>query len=211
MGNQRKVYEKSFGKVEEGYEIHHVVLVHSGGEDDIGNLVALTKEEHRAAHLRLFKESGNFRDLAAYHMIGYNFSEAHRITSSAGGKVGGRVTKERGNGIFYASNEDKKAWASLGGSASQKTLKERQAGPFYDPALRMASSRKGGLASGSFKDVEAQRRRGKKGGVKNAGSVWVNDGTKTFKFRPSENLSLEVFLIQNPNIKIGRSIHKDKK
>lgn len=209
MKSSRKIYQDANGEIPEGYEVHHIIPKHSTGSDEVDNLIALSREDHRQAHLDLFRKSGDFRDLAAYHMIGYNFSEAHRITSSAGGKIGGKVTKVQNKGIFR-SEEERKKWSSAGGQAAQQTLRENKSCAFYNPELRAESSRKGGKASPSFKDQDAQRRRGQKGGVKNAGTVWVNDGITAFKFRPSEAIGIKEFLSQNPKVSLGR-IKRNKK
>ena len=44
---------------------HHIIPIHAGGTDDPDNLVELTVEEHAQAHLELYEEYGDVRDLIA--------------------------------------------------------------------------------------------------------------------------------------------------
>src|SRR3990167_8023893 len=97
--NLRAQYELSFGKIEDGKELHHVVPWYAGGTDEWYNIIALTPEEHQRAHMDRWEKFGDFRDLCAYYMIGYNFTEAHRISSSVGGKLDGAMAMENCAGI----------------------------------------------------------------------------------------------------------------
>lgn len=198
----RKKYESVYGKLDKGYEVHHKLPRHAGGTDDIENLIALTREEHKQAHLKRHKEVGGHKDLCSYHMINYNFTEAHRISSSVGGTIGGNKVKEQGNGICDLSNPLRKEWASMGGSAAQATLKERKVGAYYDPILKLEISSKGGK-NGAFTKPEIQSELGKRGGIKNKGYVWVNDGIKSFKFtkKMQEKETLEDYLLRTNHVK----------
>lgn len=51
------------------YHIHHIVPKYRGGSDDPSNLVKLTIEEHAQAHLDLYHQHGDERDLLAYKML----------------------------------------------------------------------------------------------------------------------------------------------
>lgn len=206
----RKIWEAFNGKIPTGYEIHHKTPKHAGGTDEIDNLEMLTVEEHKAAHLQRYHDFGNFRDLCAYYMICHNFTEAHKISSGAGGRKGGKTTKNAGIGIFR-DEQERSAWAALGGKAAQDTLKQKAVSAFYDPILRAKSSSAGGLASPAFKDSRAQSARGKKGGKTNAGTVWVTDGKISFKFRPSSEESIQDFLLKNQELKLGRQIKRKEK
>ena len=123
----KKIYEKHFGQIPPEHEIHHIVPKHAGGTDDISNLVALSKEEHKDAHLKRYEEFGDFKDICAYHMINYNFTEAHRISSSEGGKKGGKRVYEKKVGIFR-SIEERKKWASMGGKVGSTTQIKNEIG-----------------------------------------------------------------------------------
>ena len=215
----RDLYEDVNGKIPKGYELHHKIPIHAGGTDNENNLICLDKECHAQTHLELYKKYNNFRDLCAYYMIGYNFTKAHEISSSEGGKIGGKVTYEKGVGIFRDDNERVK-WASMGGSASQETLKREHKSAFYDPKLRHDISSKGGK-NGRFSKEYLKRQgienpdeflrmeqsnRGKKGGRGNKGFVWINDGMKSHKYtkKQQEIKSLEDYIKDNPQYKRGR-------
>lgn len=71
--------------------------------------------------------------------------------ASLGGKVGGKVQKERGLGIHGVSLEQNRVWASMGGKV------------------------------GGFTKSDIQSELGRRGGVKNKGFVWVNDGVMSYK------------------------------
>jgi len=64
MKKHVKVYMKHFGYGEQdiimdelgdgvAVDIHHIVLKSQGGKDEIGNLIALSRRNHDAAHLKL--------------------------------------------------------------------------------------------------------------------------------------------------------------
>lgn len=214
MVNCRQLYEQHYGKIPEGYEVHHKVPKHAGGQDVIENLEILTKEEHMKAHLKRYEEYDDFRDLCAYYMIGYNFTEAHRISSSNGGKIGGKKVKELGIGIFALNKEERRRNASKAGYIGGKIQAEKGIG-FHkyktNPELHKSWSSKGGLTSGNFQNKKFQSEMGKRGGKKNAGTCWVNDGKRNLKFRPTENKSLDDFLRETPLMKKGRINYKRKK
>jgi hypothetical protein len=103
-----------------------------------------------------------------------------RITwASMGGKVGGVVQAEHGLGFhkYKTDPELHKSWAS-------KVVK------------LLVSFRKG-----------FQSEMGKRGGIKNKGFVWINDGIKSFKYTAKQQATMNLdidYLTQNPNIKRGR-------
>lgn len=205
----RRLYEEHHNiKLPDDVEVHHIVPRHEGGRDEIENLVALTKEQHALTHLHRYEETGNFRDLCAYHMIGYNFTEAHKISSSEGGKIGGKKVYESGVGIFR-SVEDRKEWASLGGKVGGKKQAELGLG-FHlyksDPERHRQNSSKGGKTSGVFQNKEFQSKMGKRGGANNKGFIWINDGKRSFKYtaRQQKEKTIEDYIQENPHIKIGR-------
>lgn len=207
--NLRRLYEEHHNiTLSDDVEVHHIIPRHEGGTDEIDNLVALTKEQHALAHLRRYEETGNFRDLCAYHMIGYNFTEAHKISSSEGGKIGGKKVYDNSTGIFR-SEEDRKEWASLGGKVSGKKQAELGLG-FHlyksDPERHRQNSSKGGKTSGVFQNKEFQSEMGKRGGANNKGFIWINDGKRSFKYtaRQQKEKTIDDYIQENPHIKIGR-------
>lgn len=211
----RKKYEKHYNIVLKDMELHHIIPKHAGGTDDIENLIAVTKEEHAQLHLNRYEEFGDFRDLCAYHMIGYNFSEAHYISSSNGGKIGGKKAYEQRIGIFR-NEDERKIWASMGGKIGGKVQAEQGLG-FHkyktDPELHRQWSSKGGKASGQFQNKAFQSEMGKRGGIKNKGFVWINDGIKAIKYTKKQQQikTVKDFLIENPQYRLGRLLHTNVK
>ena len=137
-----------------------------------------------------YEKYGDFRDLCAYHMIGYNFSEAHQVSSSEGGKIGGTKVYDTGVGIFR-SEEERKIWAAMGGRIGGKTQKENGVG-IHTPnkELRLHWASMGGKASGVFQDPKRQSEFGKRGGVKNKGFRWYTDNEGTHKkYTPTQQIN----------------------
>lgn len=199
----REYYISIHGEIPEDYEIHHIIPSFLGGTDNIENLIALSKEDHKKAHIERYEKYNDFRDLCSYYMIGYNFSEAHKISSSEGGKIGGKIVYNDKLGIFR-SNEERKMWASMGGKIGGKLQKERKIGIHIDnkeKKLEWASM--GGKASPVFKDSKRQSEFGKRGGIKNKGkkSYTDNDGNHK-KFTPTKDETFEQFL-EKTNYKRG--------
>ena len=212
MTKLRELYEDHHKISIEGKEIHHIIPRHSGGTDVIDNLIALSPEEHSKAHLIRYKELGDFRDLCAYYMICYNFSEAHRISSSEGGKIGGKKVYESNVGIFR-SNEERKSWAAMGGQAGSRSQIKNKIGihgQSREERLKLASI--GGKKS-FINDPERHRkmsiRAGKIGGKGNKGFIWINDGRKKIKYtkKMQEITPIEEYLEKNPTIKKGTKLY----
>lgn len=129
-----------------------------------------------------------------------------RINSKAG-KVGGCIVRDRKIGIFR-SEEEKKIWCSMGGKVGGKIQAELGLG-FHqyknNPELHKKWSSMGGKASGMFQDKKFQSEMGKRGGIKNKGFIWINDGNKSFKYtkRQQEIISIDQFLLENKKFKRG--------
>lgn len=203
--NCKKIWEDAYGKVPSGYEVHHIKPKHHGGDDVLENLEIVTKEQHKDRHMDLYKKYGNVRDLCAYYMIGYNFTEAHKISSSTGGKNGGTKVYKTGVGIFR-SDADRKVWASAAGKIGGAAQRDRKLGihGLSDEQRKVNSSNAGKV--GGFTQSHIQRANGKKGGPKNKGFVWLTDGTTTVKYSPKlqTEKTVEQFLLDNPTYRKGR-------
>lgn len=203
----RNTYEKYHGiTLSDDLEVHHIIPVYAGGTDDIKNLVALTREEHKQAHLKRYEETSDFRDLCAYHMIGYNFSEAHRVSSSVGGTIGGKKVKKLGVGICTTNKKLRAEWASKGGKVGGRVQKEKKLGIHgLDEEQKLLNSSKGGK-SGAFTNPKIQSELGKRGGKGNSGFVWITDGTQQIKYtrKSQEEKTIEQFLKENPTFRLGR-------
>ena len=206
MSNARRLYERINGKIPSGYEVHHVLPTFAGGKDEIGNLIIVTKEEHMSMHYERWQKFGDFRDLCAYYMIGYNFTEAHKISSSQGGKIGGNIVKEKRIGILVDDDGLRRKWASMGGKVGGKVQKEKGIGIHGATKEQNKIWASMGGKKGAFTDPSIQSELGKRGGVKNKGFIWVNDGVKSFKYtkKMQEEKSIEDFLKENTNVKRGR-------
>jgi hypothetical protein len=94
---------------------------------------------------------------------------------SNGGKIGGRVGVNNKTGIHNLSKEQR----SINGKKANDRLRE--------------------LGKGFF-SKETQSELGKRGGPKNKGFRWYNDGEKDYKYtkKQQDHLSFEDFLHQNP-------------
>jgi len=130
-----------------------------------------------------------------------------RINSKAG-KVGGSIVRDKKIGIFRSENE-RKEWASKGGKIGGKIQAKLGLG-FHqyktNPDLHKKWASKGGKTSGQFQNKIFQTEMGKRGGIKNKGFVWINDGIKSYKYtkKQQEEISIEQFLIENKQFKKGR-------
>lgn len=143
----------------------------------------------------------------------HKFSKEEKIkVASKGGTAAAKVNKITGKGIFNYEARKKQ----------HKTLKEKQLSAFYDPVLKQKISSMGGKV-GKFSKVyrkkhnisnkewiKQQSDRGKRGGIKNKGFRWYNNGSTDFKYTVSQqlNLSFEDFLKQNIQFKQGRNENK---
>jgi len=187
--NARKIYEKHHGvKVPQGIEVHHTLPRRLGGTDDPSNLELLTQAEHKAAHLKLYEEYGDFRDLCAYHMIGSNFSEAQMVAASNGGKAAAKMFKDTGRpqGFQFFEPEQMRQAASAGGKVGGAKQHAMGLGihaqtPEERLVLASAGGTKGCLTNG-WKDSATQAENGKKGGPKNKGFRWYHYGQKAYKY-----------------------------
>lgn len=151
-----------------------------------------------------------------------------RICSKAG-KVGGAIVKSKNIGIFRDYNE-RKIWSILGGKASWESKNNVEFKYWASKEGRLKRSSLGG-SKGNF-TIECLMRkyscseedakiilqkeqvdRGKKGGIKNAGFKWYNDGVKEYKYTVSEqkNINFEEFLEKNKNYAKGRLKNENKK
>jgi hypothetical protein len=109
---------------------------------------------------------------------------AGRETTSKAGKIGGMFQKLNKLGIHKQTREErlallKRAWAKQN---------ELQCNPF------------------THASKELQAERGRRGGPKNKGFVWLTDGTKSIKYtkKMQDKKSINCFLEENPTYKRGR-------
>ena len=209
--NTRKVYEEHYKvSVLKGYEVHHILPIRLGGTHDPDNLVILTLEEHSKAHLQLYERYSDVLDLYASYMIAGRKIEAHRLYCSMGGKEAQRRFRERGDliGFQKMSVNRRKEVASNAGRIGGRVQVEQGIGIHVGEEQRREWAILGGHASverNGFKDSEIQSERGKKGGPKNKGFKWYNDGVSQFKYTVSQqkDIPFDTFLL-NTGLKAGR-------
>lgn len=209
--NIRKLWEEHYGMSLDGYELHHIVPIHMGGTNDISNLERVTVEEHKQKHLHLFELYGNFRDLCAYYLLCGRYSEAQKLAASNGGKIGGKRTYDNRLGLFNP-DYDRLLWAKLGGKSGAKVQMEKKIGIHAQtPEERREFALMGlkkQLDNGTnvFLDSKRQSEFGKRGGIKNKGFVWINDGVNSIKYtkRQQEEIPIDIFLEANPEFKLGK-------
>lgn len=190
--NTKKLYEEHYGvTIPDDYEVHHVLPERLGGTHDISNLTVLHWTDHALAHLELYEKFGDPRDLCAYHMISGRNRDAHLVACSMGGKKSQEAKKARGesNGFQLFDEAKRKAVASKAGSIGGSKQKELGLGIHVDEETRREWARLGALAvieKNGFTDPNRQAERGKKGGVKNKGARWYNDGVTLFKYTAAQ-------------------------
>lgn len=209
--NTKKLYEEHYNVIiPDDYEVHHILPIRLGGTNDIKNLTVLHQEDHALAHLELYEKFGDPKDLCAYHMISGRNREAHLIACAMGGRASQIAKKERGelNGFQLFDEEKRKSIASKAGSIGGAKQKELGIGIHTDEETRREWAKLGALSvieKNGFLDKERQSERGKRGGVKNKGTKWYNNGEKLFKYtaKQQEQESFEDFL-QRTGMKKGR-------
>lgn len=106
--------------------MHHIVPKHMGGSDDPSNLVKLTVEEHAQAHLELYEQHGDERDLLAYRMLLGQITRAdaikkiQKLPKSEGWK---RKARERSIGEgnpMYGKTQTERQKRTVGDSAKKR-------------------------------------------------------------------------------------------
>lgn len=211
--NTRKLYEKYHHvTLPANVQVHHSLPVRLGGSDGIENLVALPTHAHAAAHLRLYEQYGDSRDLCAYHMILGHNTEAMKVSASTGGKAAARAFKQRNQpqGFQAFDPATHAAVAAAGGRIGGAKQSALGLGIHAQTrAERLVLASKGGLKScetNGWRDPVVQSENGKRGGVKNKGFIWVNDGKNSYKLTVREQAQgISEYLL-----KTGRVVGKIK-
>lgn len=201
--------------IPDDYEVHHVLPERLGGTHDISNLTVLHWTDHALAHLELYEKFGDPRDLCAYHMISGRNHDAHLVACSMGGKKSQEAKKARGeaNGFQLFDEAKRKAIASKAGSVGGAKQKELGLGIHAQTREeRLAIASKGGQASieiNGLKDSVLQAERGKKGGVKNKGARWYNDGVANFCYTAAQQME-EPFdeFLKRTGMKAGKTANR---
>lgn len=187
--NTRKLYEEHYNViVPPGFDVHHKIPLRHGGTHTVGNLEVLARDVHALAHLELYNTYGDVRDLCAYYMLSGRTEAALQLACSRGGLESQRRKKLRGdlNGFQLFSPERRKEIASKAGKIGGTRQKEQGKGIHaHSPERQREVARMGAIAAmkvNGWTDTKKQSERGKKGGPKNKGFKWCNDGTASYKF-----------------------------
>ena len=169
--------------------IHHIIPRHMGGTDDPSNLIELTVEEHATAHLKLYEQYKNEKDLLAYQcLMGYLSKEEiieERIR--IGGKTQGTRNAESGHIQRIQKLSDPVAAGKKGGA----TTIARGKGSFADPAERLKSASKGGKTQGSKNARSGHLKRiAQVPNKRSKGKIWITDGTNNKMIEPTETIPM---------------------
>lgn len=110
--------------------------------------------------------------------------------AAAGGKIGGKLASILKIGLAGLSSEERSRNGAIAGKKGGTKQKELRLGihkqskeerlEILSYARKIQLDRKANMFIDC--DREKQSERGKKGGIKNKGFVWVNDGKKSYKF-----------------------------
>lgn len=141
----------------------------------------IVTERKIGIHAMTFEEKSKFsKDIQSKR----DSKERNKMCSN-GGKAGIAVQMKNKIGIFGLSKEER----SKNGKKTCDIHKKNGTG-FFDPKVQSGN--------------------GKRGGVKNKGFLWYNDGMNTFKYTPrhQKEKSFEEFLCENPTFKSGRLLKK---
>lgn len=151
--------------------------------------------------------SGKLQESLKIGFFGYT-EEKKKEICSMGGRAAKIVNEKNKSGIFSEEVRRKQ----------HETLRKLQISAYYNPELRKKICSKGGKNGNFSKNyyeklglseedrINAQRERGKKGGPKNKGFIWYNDGKNIYKYtkKQQEIESFEKFLEKNPKFKKGK-------
>lgn len=173
----------------------------------------------------ILKEAHYFKYIKTrddYLNITYSSGVQDLRIASKGGKVGGAIVYNKKIGIFR-DNEERLKWAKMGGKASwesENNVAFKYWASKEGRSLRSSLGGKNGCFSiqatmrkyncdeesaKDFLSIE-QRERGTRGGIKNGGFRWYNDGIKDHKYTKADqnNKPFDVFLSENLKFKAGR-------
>lgn len=160
---------------------HHKIPRHMGGSDDPSNLIKLTREEHAAAHLKLYETHGKKEDLGAYYLLTGQTDEAAKICSVLGGLVQGKRNADSGHMQKIQKLADPVAAGKKGGA----TTIARGLGAFADPVERLKSASKGGKTQGSRNAESGHLQRiAQLPNKRSTGKMWITNGVSNKMILP---------------------------
>lgn len=158
----------------------------------------------------MIQKRGNYLNIA------YSSGIQDLRVCSKGGKVGGAIVKSKGIGIFAIDKETHLKNARAGGKVGGTKQRDLKIGIHaQSKEERLVLSSRGGKAAipnSGFKDSARQSDRGRRGGPKNKGFVWITDGNfdRKYTLRDQAELSIDLFLLKHPEFKRGmcRPVHR---
>ena len=182
-------------------------LIKRFGKDDFSfRIIHKFPNEPEKAILREAKYFPLIKQREDYLNLTYSSGIQDLRVASKAGKIGGSIVYKEKIGIFR-SEEERKVWASMGG----KTLSSKEFCYWASNEGRKKRASMGGKV-GAFTNPDIQRALGKRGGVKNKGFVWINNGEEEIKYtkKRQKQTPIDVFLEQNTNFKRGRLKNENK-
>lgn len=167
--------------------IHHIKPRHAGGTDDPSNLIELTVTEHANAHLTLYEQLGDEKDLLAYKcLMGYLTKEEiieERIR--LGGQIQGKRNAESGHMQRIQKMSDPVAAGRKGGAATILSGK----GSFGNASERLKSASKGGKTQGKRNAESGHLKRiANLPNKRSKGKMWVTDGVSNMMIEPNRTI-----------------------
>lgn len=204
---------KTFDNEYEAMNFERKLLVYAVKKDDYLNLHVNFMESTEEDYLRNKEKHRNVASIVGkltyVKKLGFFgcSEERKKEIRSLGGFAASKINKKNGKAIY---SEDVR-------KRQHETLRKLKVSAYYDPKLRKMISSKGGKVgcfskayyenNGLLEEdrIKAQSERGKKGGKKNKGFKWYNDGNRAYKYNLKQQgeLSFDDFLIQN-NFNKGR-------
>lgn len=164
--------------------IHHIKPRHAGGTDDPSNLIELTVKEHAYAHLMLYEQLGDEKDLLAYKcLMGYlNKEEIIEERIKLGGKTQGKRNAESGHMKRIQKMSDPAAAGRKGGNATIASGK----GSFGNTEERLKSASKGGKTQGKRNAESGHLKRiANLPNKRSKGKIWITDGVSNMMIEPN--------------------------
>lgn len=180
-----------------------------GKEDFIVKVLHTFPNDPAAAVLREAEYFKYIKKRDDYLNMTYSSGCQDLRISSKGGKVGGNIVYHKKIGIFR-SEEDRKKWASMGGEAGSKKQIEQKIGIHGQTPeerkmfAKMGNARVRELGKGRF-CRKTQSELGKRGGPKNKGFRWYNDGERDYKYtkKQQDDKDFQTFVEEN-GFSVGR-------
>jgi len=192
-------------------------LISVYGKNDFQHRILHTfPADYKSAILKEAEYLSKIKSRKDYMNMCYSSGIIDPNIASKGGKVGGAISYRLSKGIHTKDKSMRAKWAGMGGEVSGKVQAELGLGchKFYkeDPEgySKWCRERELSKENHKFRDSAFQSEMGKRGGVKNKGFSWYNDGQSEYKYTTDmrQREPFESFIIENPDYTEGRIISK---